>query len=214
VSGIYCDEINLSICYAIQYGHCAFGGHPKPVLVNSPPLTSTQGIRELLKQRWLAFSQNYVSFISKYVWNWMVDSGGHRHRNFGSWWIKDSCDDTYTNLVRWFYNYSVTLISGFRHDVEICAFLGYYAVSCGNYSQTFQDNILVRYTVPKCWRTITTQRCVIPRKPDLILCYCLKNCTKHEIRNNYVLSYCMATYTHKYLLQTSKLVWLLWNGTL
>jgi hypothetical protein len=36
-----------------------------------------------------------------------------------------------------------TLISGFRHDVEICALLGYYAASCGNCLPTFRDNVSV-----------------------------------------------------------------------
>jgi hypothetical protein len=38
---------------------------------------------------------------------------------------------------------SVTLISGFRSDVEICAFLGSYAASCGNCLPTFRDNVSV-----------------------------------------------------------------------
>jgi hypothetical protein len=67
VSGVYCDEIYLSMFYAIQHGHCAFGSHPKSALVNSPTLTSTQWICELLRQERLAFSQNPVSFISKCV---------------------------------------------------------------------------------------------------------------------------------------------------
>jgi hypothetical protein len=39
---------------------------------------------------------------------------------------------------------AVTLISGFRRDVdEICALLGYYAASCGNCLPTFRDNVSV-----------------------------------------------------------------------
>ena len=38
----------------------------------------------------------------------------------------------------------MSLISGFRRDVdEICALLGYYATSSGNYLPTFRDNISV-----------------------------------------------------------------------
>jgi hypothetical protein len=38
----------------------------------------------------------------------------------------------------------LTLISGFRHDVdEICALQGYYAASCGNSLLMFWDNVLV-----------------------------------------------------------------------
>jgi hypothetical protein len=37
-------------------------------------------------------------------------------------------------------NYCLTLISGFRSDVdEICGLLGYYAASCGNSLPTFRD---------------------------------------------------------------------------
>jgi hypothetical protein len=36
------------------------------------------------------------------------------------------------------------LISGFRRDVDvICGFLGNYTASCGNYLQTFRDNVSV-----------------------------------------------------------------------
>jgi hypothetical protein len=36
----------------------------------------------------------------------------------------------------------VSLISGFRRDFdEICALLGYYAASCGNWLPTFRDNV-------------------------------------------------------------------------
>jgi hypothetical protein len=36
------------------------------------------------------------------------------------------------------------LISGFRREVdEICALLGYYAASCGNFLRTFWDNVSV-----------------------------------------------------------------------
>jgi hypothetical protein len=41
-------------------------------------------------------------------------------------------------------SYELTLISGFRRDVdEICPFLGYYAASCDNCLPTFRDNVSV-----------------------------------------------------------------------
>jgi len=39
----------------------------------------------------------------------MVDSGGYRHISFTSRWIKDLHYNTYTDLVRCFYNYSVSV---------------------------------------------------------------------------------------------------------
>jgi hypothetical protein len=40
----------------------------------------------------------------------------------------------------------IILISGFRHDSdEICALLGYYSASCGNYLPTFWDVLVNNY---------------------------------------------------------------------
>jgi hypothetical protein len=40
--------------------------------------------------------------------------------------------------------FNVTLISGFRRDVdEICGLLGNYTASCGNYLPTFRDNVSI-----------------------------------------------------------------------
>jgi hypothetical protein len=87
-------------------------------------------------------------------------------------------------------NTNLTLISGFRRDVdEICALLRYYATSCGNCLPTFRDNGSVpssgvkksylqdsrrprlpdpwrwdRYFVPKRQQTITTRSRVISQK--------------------------------------------------
>jgi hypothetical protein len=45
---------------------------------------------------------------------------------------------------RLYITYALTLISGFRRDVDkICALLGHYAASCGNCVPTFRDNVSV-----------------------------------------------------------------------
>jgi hypothetical protein len=51
------------------------------------------------------------------------------------------CNPGYMNTENWTFS---TLISGIRRDVhEICALLGYYAVSCGNCLPTFRHNVSV-----------------------------------------------------------------------
>jgi hypothetical protein len=60
-------------------------------------------------------------------------------------------------IVEAFNFYRITLIFGFRRDVdEICGLLGYYTALCGNYLPKFRDNVSVpssRVKIPsrKSW---------------------------------------------------------------
>ena len=95
--------------------------------------------------------------------------------------------------------------SGFWHkEDENSTLLGYYAVSSGNSSVTFWENLLVsssgdlwrwdRYVVPKCQEGITTTRCVITHYNAVLLydfvCYPTAS-HQTNVTNIYIIYACL-----------------------